>query len=171
MGWIALEDIRFHAYHGFYEEEQKAGNEFVLDTYINVDFEKEASSDKLEETVNYETVYLICQKVMRQKRKLLEKVLDELIRELTFQFDGILQLRVRLRKIRPLPGERVGSAFVEIEKDFRKKCPKCSSTFSCYNSPNCWCSALEIGSSALQNLRTQYQGCLCPNCLKIHTLG
>ena len=171
MGWIALENVQFFAYHGFYEEEQQVGNEFIIDVYLNIDFEKEATSDQLENTVNYETIYLICQKVMRIKRKLLEKVLDDLIEQLTFQFEGILQLRVRLRKNRPLPGERVGSAFVEVEKDYRKKCPKCMAVFSCYNNSNCWCSSMDIGASALQNLRTQYEGCLCSNCLKIHTLS
>lgn len=168
MGWIALEDMRFFAQHGFYPEEQLAGNEFIVDVYIQSPFEQKAKADQLSDTINYETVYFICQKVMKENAKLLEKLVYEIIQGLKLQFNGMQQVRVRLRKIRPMPGERLGSAYIEIEEDFRKKCPNCQRSFSCYNDGNCWCADLSILPGTLKELRTKFKGCLCGNCLKIY---
>lgn len=168
MGWIALEDIRFFAHHGFYAEERTAGNEFIVDVYIQSPFERKAGSDKLVDTINYETVYFICQKLMKENAQLLEKVALDIVQGLKFQFTGMEQVRVRLRKIRPMPGERVGSAYIEIEEDFRKTCPNCQTKFSCYNDGNCWCAELKINPAALKEVKSKFKGCLCSNCLKIY---
>ena len=37
MATIALEGMRFYAYHGYYEEERTLGNEFILDVYVNTE--------------------------------------------------------------------------------------------------------------------------------------
>ena len=168
MGWIALENIRFHAHHGYYQEERLAGAEFILDIYIRTPFEKKASSDKLVDTINYETVYFICQKAMKQPAQLLEKVALEIMHGLKFQFGSMQAVRIRLRKMRPMPGERIGSAYIEVEEAFEKICPKCQSKFTCYSDANCWCMSLDIAPETLQDLRKQFEGCLCPDCLKIY---
>ena len=74
MATIAIEGVRFFAYHGYYEEEQELGNTFVLDVIVNADTELAAATDELYEeieddeieedepaatTVNYELLYFI----------------------------------------------------------------------------------------------------------------
>ena len=38
MAVIALEGMRFFAYHGFYPEENIIGTNYVVDVYITADF-------------------------------------------------------------------------------------------------------------------------------------
>ena len=37
MARISLENVRFRANHGLYEEERILGNDFILDIFINTD--------------------------------------------------------------------------------------------------------------------------------------
>ena len=59
MGRISLENVRFRAYHGLYEEERLIGNDFILDVWIDADIKEatvvtEHDVDKVDKTVNYE---------------------------------------------------------------------------------------------------------------------
>jgi len=130
MAIIALEGMRFFAYHGFYEEEQIIGNDFILDVYVNADTELAAYADELyadpailkEEdptegkekpaTVNYETIFLICQAEMRKPAKLLETLVERIAEHIMEYFDNAEGVIVRLKKLHPPLGGRVGCAWV-----------------------------------------------------------
>lgn len=132
MAIIALEGIRFFAYHGYHEEEQILGNDFVLDVYVSVKTELAVFSDELyadpkimkaeepEEgkekptTVNYSTVFIICQSVMRNPEpvKLLETLTDAIADRIMEQFDNAEGVIVRLKKLHPPLGGRVDMAWV-----------------------------------------------------------
>ncbi len=48
-----------------------------------------------------------------------------------------------------------------------KKCESCGKSFSCASeSGNCWCFELKLDFETLENLRNNYQNCLCEDCLK-----
>lgn len=124
MAIIALEGMRLHAAHGYYPEEQVLGNEFILDVLVNTDFSAAAITDELYEeaededeetspnTVNYETLYLICQVEMRKPTKLLETLVNRIADRIGSHFDEVSGLVVRLRKLNPPLGGRVDSAWV-----------------------------------------------------------
>lgn len=130
MAIIALEGMRFYAYHGFYEEELILGNDFILDVYINADTELAAFADELyadpailkeeepEEgkekptTVNYETVFLICQAEMRKPTKLLEAIVERITDRIMEHFDNAEGVAVRLKKLNPPLTGRVAAAWV-----------------------------------------------------------
>ncbi|MCO6477363.1 MAG: dihydroneopterin aldolase [Phaeodactylibacter sp.] len=146
MATIALEGMRFFAYHGYYEEEQILGNEFVVDIFVNTETiltkftdDLHADLDQVEEllkagemslkaigvkrgkpdddkhrptTVNYETLYLLCQKEMREPAHLLETVVDKIADSITDYFDNVEGVLVRLKKLNPPLGGRVASAWV-----------------------------------------------------------
>ncbi len=115
MTTIALEGMHFHAYHGFYEEEREIGNHFIVDVYVNVLANLGGTSDDLGQTVNYETIYLICQAEMKKSRQLLEKLAQSIGERIKGFFDQVQTVRVRVRKLNPPLGGRVDSAYVEIE--------------------------------------------------------
>ena len=115
MATIALEGMHFYAYHGFYEEEQLIGNHYTVDVYIKTPIARAAAADDLFSTVNYETVYFICQSEMRRATKLLETLAQTIADRLQGQFDHAQQVRVRVRKHSPPLGGRVDSAYVECE--------------------------------------------------------
>ncbi len=113
MALIALEGIHFYAYHGFYEEERCIGNHYYVDVYLNAGITRAAASDDLYSTVNYETVYFICQSEMKKPTKLLETLAQTIADRIQGQFDYVQGVRVRVRKMHPPLGGQVHSAFVE----------------------------------------------------------
>ena len=44
MGQIALEGMEFFAFHGYYDEEQKIGNKYGVDLYIETNLNAAAAS-------------------------------------------------------------------------------------------------------------------------------
>jgi hypothetical protein len=49
-----------------------------------------------------------------------------------------------------------------------KICSRCKKDFECcMESRGCWCEDLTLSSASLQQLREQYDNCLCPECLKL----
>lgn len=114
MTTIALEGMHFYAYHGFYPEEQVLGNNFIVDVYVNLIVNVGGTTDNLEQTVNYETIYLICQAEMKKKRKLLEKLSQAIGERIMNFFDDVESVRVKVRKLNPPLGGRVDSASVEV---------------------------------------------------------
>ena len=60
MAQIALEGMRFHAFHGVHEAEQTIGAEFVVDVVVRAGIAKAALTDNVGLTINYETIYQIC---------------------------------------------------------------------------------------------------------------
>lgn len=165
MGLIALEGMRFYAYHGFYDEEQITGNNYIVDVHIQTNFKAAAKTDDLYKTINYETVFLICQAVMRKKTKLLETLVEEIIDALKHQFDNIQEVKVRISKENPMGGNKVDRSVVENAGKFVSKCPRCSKPLICYKDGNCWCMDKRLYPKTQEMLKQQYRGCLCKECL------
>ncbi len=46
------------------------------------------------------------------------------------------------------------------------RCPKCGNAFYCSTSSKCWCYAYDVPADIMEKLQEQYEGCLCPDCLK-----
>ncbi|CAH1000813.1 hypothetical protein LEM8419_01897 [Neolewinella maritima] len=111
---IGLEDVRFHAPHGFYDEEQLMGNEFSIDVEVEADVALAASTDDLAGTVSYATIYYLLQAEMKKPTQLLEALAYRIGNRIMEQFDGVQSVRLKLRKLHPPLGGRVGAAYVEI---------------------------------------------------------
>ncbi|MDX1943615.1 MAG: dihydroneopterin aldolase [Saprospiraceae bacterium] len=136
MAIIALEGMHFRAFHGYYPEENITGTDFLLDVYVEADIEEAAETDNLYEeveedseedehplSVNYETIYLLCESEMRKTSKLLETVVQNISNRIneyfTFEKDGeeivlIKGMRIRLKKMNPPLHGKVDCAFVEL---------------------------------------------------------
>jgi len=47
------------------------------------------------------------------------------------------------------------------------RCPRCDATFGCgVATGNCWCSAVTLTPELRGELAKDYEGCLCPACLR-----
>jgi len=109
---VALQEVRFFAYHGFYPEEQILGGSFLLD--VEVEFKNEDVEDDISKTVNYEKLYSILAEEMKQPRKLLETLVQEMIEKIRADFPFLETVKVGIKKLNPpLPGE-VKYSLVEI---------------------------------------------------------
>jgi 7,8-dihydroneopterin aldolase/epimerase/oxygenase len=166
MGLIALEGMRFRAYHGYYEEERVVGNDFVLDVYIETNFSMAAATDELHQTINYETVYEICKFVMREPVKLLETIAERVIQGLKHQFQNIQTVKVRVKKMNPPLGGKVDCSFIENDDSYLNACGRCNRPLICYGDSNCWCQEVTVHPRTQEAIMQQYKRCLCKNCLK-----
>lgn len=110
---VALEGVRFFAYHGYYPEEQKVGNEFLVDIETETVVE-ENLKDELSDTVNYERLFEIASFEMKTPRKLLETVAHRILKTILAEFSQLAKIRVGIRKLNlPVKGE-VKNSLVEL---------------------------------------------------------
>jgi len=168
MGLIALEGLQFYAYHGVYEEESLIGNQYTIDVYIETSFQGAAETDDVSQTINYETVFLVCQAEMRKPVKLIETLAQNIIWALKHQFNTIQEVKIRIGKQNPLPHAKLKKVYVEENDSFLQQCPRCNGGFLCYGDENCWCQEVQIHSRTREQLREQFNGCLCTNCLTFY---
>lgn len=100
---VNLENLRFYSYHGFYPEEQILGNEYSVD--IKTSFDRHnLADDQLEHTVNYERLYSIADQAMKNPRKLLETVADDMIESIQSEFQHLTSIEVSICKTNPMFG-------------------------------------------------------------------
>ena len=112
MGHLHLDGMAFYAHHGYYTEERKRGNNYIIDVQVSCDLEPAGISDDLQDTVNYETIYQICQRQMEQPRHLIEAVARSIAAEIRDVFPDIEYVRVELKKLKPELGGPVHHASV-----------------------------------------------------------
>lgn len=114
---VALTDARFFAYHGYYPEEQVAGNDFTV--YMSVTFERDdrPTNDQLEHTINYEQLYEIAKTEMQQTRKLLETVAEAMLHRLKREFPFVTSIEVGVTKHNPPFGGGPANASVTLSWD------------------------------------------------------
>lgn len=176
MAVIALEGMHFRAHHGLYEEERIMGNDFILDIEIKVDISEakivyEHGIDKIDRTINYETVYEICRIEMATPHKLLEQLLKSIVLALKYQFKTMFSIKIKIKKLNPPLGGRVEWSSVEDSHDFIQMCGRCGKPLICYDpitnvANSCGCLEVieRIHPRTLEMLKTQYKGCLCRKC-------
>lgn len=115
MGQIALEDMAFYAHHGYYTEERKRGNNYVVDVKVTYDMEQAARTDDLKHALNYEEVYAICKEEMDMPRHLIESVARSIAARIRDTFSPVESVRVKVKKLKPELGGTVGDASVIYE--------------------------------------------------------
>ena len=106
MAKIIIEGMQFYAYHGSYKHEHQKGNKFEVDIELESNLDKAAETDDINQTVNYENIFLITQKEMEIPSKLLEHVAVRIKNAVIKKFPEAKNLKVRVTKFNPpLPGE------------------------------------------------------------------
>jgi 7,8-dihydroneopterin aldolase/epimerase/oxygenase len=119
MGLIHLNEMEFYAYHGCFEEEQLAGNWFMVDLTLQTNMDKAAQNDAIKDTLNYQAAYMLIKKEMAQKSHLLEHVAQRILNSLFNEFIELEYARVRVSKMNPPMGGKMKSVSVEI--DFQRE--------------------------------------------------
>ena len=125
MGKIQLSGIEIFAYHGHYEEEKYAGNNFRIDITLWTDTQKAEISDNLDDALNYQVVYAIVKDiVLNTKYNLLERLARVILDSFFEEFKQLEKAKIYIQKINPPLGGAIESVGVEILKEnvFCKKC-------------------------------------------------
>ena len=112
---IELLDMRFYAHHGCFKEEQEIGTYFSVDLCIESPHSlASVQSDRLEETINYQSVYDAVKEEMMQSSHLLEHVTGRILNRLKGDFPQSGQIKVSVSKLSPPLGGQVGASRVTL---------------------------------------------------------
>lgn len=111
---VSIKGAEFYAFHGYYEEERKAGNTFVVDAEVTLKT-FDSSDDNIQDTVNYESMYHIISQEMDRTQQLLETVVYNIITRFRDELENVSSATVRLEKIAPQLGGKVQKSVVEME--------------------------------------------------------
>jgi dihydroneopterin aldolase len=116
MGLIQIENMEFYSFHGHFKEERIVGNKFIVDLTIETDMKKPAESDNLKDAVNYQRVYEIVKQQMEMKSHLLEHIAGRILDAVYAEMEGITKATVKVSKMNPPMGGKIGSVSVVITK-------------------------------------------------------
>ena len=113
---IHLHQLHFHAYHGLYELEKSSGNTFEIDVDVMLNVDEKIT--RLNQTLNYATVYDIIKQRMKQPTPLLETVVQELTDLIRNIDDRICSINIRIKKISPPIENFQGVVGVSLKTDY-----------------------------------------------------
>jgi dihydroneopterin aldolase len=116
MGLIQIENMEFYAFHGHFKEEQIVGNKFLVDLTIETDLKRPSETDNLKDAVNYQQAYQIVKKQMEKKSYLLENIAGRILNAIHTEMSGIKKVTVKVAKMNPAMGGKIGSVSVIMEK-------------------------------------------------------
>ena len=110
---VALRDVKCHALHGYYPQEQLTGIYFMVD--VVVEFLPYGNTENLQHTVNYEVLNTIILEEMKNTQKMLETVVRNIIDRTISSYPFVLTAEVGIRKMNPpMPGQ-IGHSFVQLK--------------------------------------------------------
>lgn len=116
---ICLNRVHFYGYHGVLEEENRLGNEFIVDLRVDIEtcgyFEDESFEDNIESTVSYLDLYRILEDEMKVPRKLLESVAYHVAKRIKSDYPEVKRGEIRIEKKRPPIAGMIGSASVSLK--------------------------------------------------------
>ncbi|KRD96179.1 hypothetical protein ASE63_12250 [Bosea sp. Root381] len=118
-GTILIEKLDIYAYHGFFAEEERLGQRFVLDLLLETDLRASAISDALADTVDYGAVVGVVTEAFTAKRfNLLEAAARAVALAVLDGFPPVTRVEITLRK--PAPPIHATLASVGIKLDYRR---------------------------------------------------
>lgn len=116
MGQILIENMEFYSFHGHFREERIVGNKFLVDLTIETDMSAPTQSDNLKDAVNYQRAYEIVKAQMEIKSFLLENIARRIIDSLYSEMTGIDKITVKVSKMNPPMGGKIGSVSVILSR-------------------------------------------------------
>jgi 7,8-dihydroneopterin aldolase/epimerase/oxygenase len=116
MGLIQIEGMEFYSFHGHFKEEQIVGNKFIVDLTIETDMMVPKETDNLKDALDYQKVYRIVKTQMELKSHLLEHIAGRILDALYSEIGGILNATVKVSKMNPPMGGKIGSVSIVLSK-------------------------------------------------------
>ena len=116
MGLIIIENMEFYSFHGHFKEERIVGNKFLVDVTIETDMVIPSESDNLKDAVNYQRVYELIKQQMELKSYLLEHIAGRILEALYAEMEGIIKITVKVSKMNPSMGGKIGSVSVVLSR-------------------------------------------------------
>jgi 7,8-dihydroneopterin aldolase/epimerase/oxygenase len=114
---IKLEGLSFHAFHGVYDYERKAGNTFLVDVSLQFPISRLATEDDLSLTPDYQALNEIVKEEMGIPRQLLETLARGITSRLWNSFPDAVKIRVSIKKANPPLGNVCAFSSVVLETE------------------------------------------------------
>jgi 7,8-dihydroneopterin aldolase/epimerase/oxygenase len=113
---IELQSLVVFGHHGYLEEERQLGQRFLVDLWADVD-DDAASSDDIDETVDYRYLAALVREVFAgPERLLLEGLAGAVANGVLERFSKVERVRVRVRKPDVVLDPPVEHAAVIVER-------------------------------------------------------
>jgi dihydroneopterin aldolase len=113
---VELKALRFVAYHGLYEEEQKTGNEYEVN--LTASFEPEAVITDISDTLNYVNLYELIREEMSKPTDLLETLAMTITTRIHEKMPGIKKISISIYKLHPPISKFPGVVGASYEKEW-----------------------------------------------------
>ncbi|MEP6616876.1 MAG: dihydroneopterin aldolase [Ginsengibacter sp.] len=113
---INLQQLKFYSYHGFHEEENILGNEYLVDAVVQ--FHETQQITELGETINYTRLYEIIRQRMSIPSKLLEPLAMDIGNAMKEEFFQLQAVTITITKVHPPIAGFEGSVAVTWHKEF-----------------------------------------------------
>lgn len=118
---LIVKGATFWAKHGYYQEENKFGQRFIVDVEVNVDMKKQCETDELDKGYSYVTIYNIIKKVIvGEHHKLLQRIAQRIADEIIKSYP-VNQVKVIVKKPHVAIGGIVDYAAVQIVREPKVK--------------------------------------------------
>ena len=114
MGTIRLKNVRVYAHHGCLKEESVIGSDYRVDLSITANLSTSASTDALNDTVDYVFLNKVIRDEMAQPSKLLETVAKRILQRIINEDSRVEEATVAVSKLNPPIGGDVEMVTIEL---------------------------------------------------------
>jgi dihydroneopterin aldolase len=114
---IELKDVELYAWHGVDETERVTGGRYLVNAKVYYE-EGNVRFDDLSQTINYATVFNIVRQRMSIPATLLERVAEDIIREIKQQFNTVSEIECSIYKIQAPISFLKGKVGITLNKKF-----------------------------------------------------
>jgi dihydroneopterin aldolase len=114
---IEIRGLRALGIIGVLTEERERAQPFELDIDLEADLSAAGASDNLHDTVDYGVAVAVAEKVVQTEQHLLLERVAHRIAEDLLALDGVMGVRVTIRKVRPPLPQDVKTSGVTISRD------------------------------------------------------
>ena len=114
---VHLQNLIVHAFHGVYDGEHKAGNNFEVDLSVSYEEEK-VNIDSLESIISYEDLFWIVKERMEISTPLLEEIADSIIRKIKHRYSFVCEIKISIFKLEAPIANFQGKPGITLHKKF-----------------------------------------------------
>ncbi|MBW7477432.1 dihydroneopterin aldolase [Paenibacillus oenotherae] len=102
MDRLSLSGMRFFGYHGVFPEENKLGQQYIVDVELHLDLSRAAATDDLNQTVNYAELHALVKTIVQGPPfKLVEALAGNIASRLLDAYTSVNAVTVRVTKPHP----------------------------------------------------------------------
>lgn len=90
--------MEFIVSHGVYNEEKLLSQKFMINIDLVTDFKHAAINDTIEDTLNYEDIYKLCDKIVHQPVNLIEHLAHKIANKIKTSFKKVISVEIEIQK-------------------------------------------------------------------------